>query len=118
MRHVTLANGTKVPALGLGTWHMGGGRRSRAAEVKALRLGIDLGLTLIDTAEMYAEGGAEEVVAEAIAGHRDEVFIVSKVYPHNASRAGDRRCLRAQPEAAEHRAHRPLSAALARAVSA
>jgi diketogulonate reductase-like aldo/keto reductase len=88
MRHVTLANGTKVPALGLGTWHMGGSSHSRAAEVKALRRGLDLGLKLIDTAEMYAEGGAEEVVAEAIAGRRDEVHVVSKVYPHNASRAG------------------------------
>ena len=67
---------------------MGGGSHSRAAEVKALRRGLDLGITLIDTAEMYAEGGAEEVVAEAIAGRRDEVFLVSKVYPHNASRAG------------------------------
>ena len=88
MRHITLANGIKVPALGLGTWHMGESRRARSAEVKALQRGLDLGLTLIDTAEMYAEGGAEEVVGEAIAGRRNRLYLVSKVYPHNASRAG------------------------------
>jgi diketogulonate reductase-like aldo/keto reductase len=84
MRVVTLPDGTEVPALGQGSWHMGERGADRAREASALRLGIDLGLTLIDTAEMYAEGGAEEVVAEAIAGRRDEVFLVSKVYPHNA----------------------------------
>src|SRR5689334_20355696 len=88
MRFVTLATGEKVPALGLGTWHMGERGANRAAEAKALQLGLDLGLKLIDTAEMYGEGGAEEVVATATAGRRDEVFIVSKVYPHNASRQG------------------------------
>lgn len=88
MRYVTLRNGARVPALGLGTWGMGERRGSRSAEVKALQLGLDLGMTLIDTAEMYGEGGAEEVVGEAIAGRRDQVFVVSKVYPHNASRAG------------------------------
>jgi diketogulonate reductase-like aldo/keto reductase len=88
MRHVTLADGTKAPALGLGTWKMGESARARAAEVKALQRGLDLGLSLIDTAEMYAEGGSEEVVAEAMAGRRDGVYLVSKVYPHNASRAG------------------------------
>ncbi|MEP9353376.1 aldo/keto reductase [Xanthobacter sp. KR7-65] len=87
-RMVALPNGEKVPALGQGTWYMGERSTARAGEVAALRRGIDLGLTLIDTAEMYADGGAEEVVAEAIAGRRDEVFLVSKVYPHNASRAG------------------------------
>ncbi len=86
MNTVRLPDGTLVPALGQGTWHMGEARSDRATEVAALRLGLDLGLTLIDTAEMYADGGAEEVVAEAIAGRRDEVFLVSKVYPHNASR--------------------------------
>ena len=79
---------TKVPALGLGTWRMGESAAQKAAEVKALQLGIDLGMTLIDTAEMYGEGGAEEVVADAVAGRRKDVFIVSKVYPHNASRKG------------------------------
>jgi diketogulonate reductase-like aldo/keto reductase len=88
MRHVTLPNGTKVPALGLGTWHMGDSSRTRSAEIRALQRGLDLGLSLIDTAEMYAEGGAEEVVADAIAGRRGNVYLVSKVYPHNASRAG------------------------------
>lgn len=88
MRSVTLNTGETVPALGLGTWHMGENARSKSAEVAALKLGLDLGLTLIDTAEMYAEGGAEEVVADAIAGRRDQLYLVSKVYPHNASRSG------------------------------
>lgn len=88
MRYVTLPNGARVPALGLGTWGMGERRGSRADEVEALQLGLDLGMTLIDTAEMYGDGGAEEVVGEAIAGRRDTVFVVSKVYPHNASRRG------------------------------
>jgi diketogulonate reductase-like aldo/keto reductase len=88
MRSVTLKSGDKVPVLGLGTWHMGERRSERAAEVAAIRLGLDLGLTLIDTAEMYGDGGAEEAIAEAIAGRREGLFIVSKVYPHNASRAG------------------------------
>ena len=81
---VTLAGGARVPALGLGTWGMGERKRDRADEIAALRLGIDLGMTLIDTAEMYGDGGAEEVVASAVAGQRDRVFVVSKVYPHNA----------------------------------
>ncbi|NOG70423.1 aldo/keto reductase [Roseicella sp. DB1501] len=84
MTKVRLPDGTEVPALGQGTWHMGERGSDRGREAAALRLGLDLGMTLIDTAEMYAEGGAEEVVAEAIAGRRDEVFLVSKVYPHNA----------------------------------
>ncbi|WP_439580406.1 aldo/keto reductase [Elioraea sp.] len=83
---VTLPDGTRVPALGQGTWRMGEDRRARKAEVAALRLGIELGMTLIDTAEMYGEGGAEEVVGEAVEGRRDGLFIVSKVYPHNAGR--------------------------------
>jgi len=81
---VTLAGGAHVPALGLGTWGMGERKRDRADEIAALRLGIDLGMTLIDTAEMYGDGGAEEVVGSAIAGRRDRVFVVSKLYPHNA----------------------------------
>jgi len=81
-------DGTRVPALGQGTWHMGERGGAAQAEVAALRLGIDLGLTLIDTAEMYGNGGAEEIVAQAIAGQRDKIFLVSKVYPQNASRAG------------------------------
>jgi diketogulonate reductase-like aldo/keto reductase len=85
MRTVALRDGGTIPVLGQGTWRMGEDPGRHAAEVAALRRGLDLGLTLIDTAEMYGEGGAEEVVAEAIAGRRDEVFLVSKVYPHNAS---------------------------------
>jgi len=85
---VSLPDGTKVPSLGQGTWRMGEGQRPAQVEADALRLGLDLGMTLIDTAEMYGEGGAEQVVGQAIAGRRQEVFIVSKVYPHNASRAG------------------------------
>jgi diketogulonate reductase-like aldo/keto reductase len=88
MRRVTLPNGRRVPALGLGTWHMGEDSRQRGAEATALRAGLDLGLTLIDTAEMYGDGGAEEVVGEAIQGRRDQVYLVSKVYPHNASLKG------------------------------
>jgi diketogulonate reductase-like aldo/keto reductase len=76
----------RVPRLGLGTWHMGESRARRAQEVAALRLGLDLGATLVDTAEMYGEGGAEEVVGEAIRGRRDEVLVVTKFYPHHASR--------------------------------
>jgi diketogulonate reductase-like aldo/keto reductase len=88
MRTVTLPSGEAVPALGQGTWYMGEGRRPAAEEAAALRLGLDLGMTLIDTAEMYASGGAERVVAEAIHGRRNEVFLVSKVLPSNASRKG------------------------------
>jgi len=84
MASARLPDGTEVPALGQGTWRMGERGADRRAEAAALRLGMDLGMTLIDTAEMYAEGGAEEVVAEAIAGRRDEAFLVSKVYPQNA----------------------------------
>lgn len=88
MRTVTLPGSETVPALGQGTWYMGERKTAARAEADALRLGIDLGMTLIDTAEMYADGGAEEVVALAAAGQRDKLFIVSKVYPHNASRLG------------------------------
>ena len=88
MRTLKLPDGETVPVLGQGTWGMGESPGRRAAEVAALRHGLALGLTLIDTAEMYGEGGAEEVVGEAIAGHRDETFVVSKVYPHNASARG------------------------------
>ena len=88
MKTVSLPDGATMPALGLGTWHMGERRAHRAAEVAALRRGFELGIGLVDTAEMYGEGGAEEVVGEALAGRRDGVFVVSKVYPHNASRRG------------------------------
>ncbi|WP_256749092.1 aldo/keto reductase [Mesorhizobium sp. Mes31] len=91
IRTTTLPAGEAVPILGQGTWKMGEDARRRADEVNALKLGLDLGVTLIDTAEMYASGGAEEVVAEAIAGRRAETFLVSKVLPSNASRAGVQR---------------------------
>ncbi len=85
---VTLSSGATVPALGLGTWHMGEDPAQAVKEVEALQAGMNLGLTLVDTAEMYAEGGAEEIVGKAINGRRDEIFLVSKVYPWNASREG------------------------------
>lgn len=79
-----LLAGQRLPAIGQGTWYMGEDASARREEAMALRAGVDCGLTLIDTAEMYAEGGAEEVVGEAIRGLRDRVFLVSKVYPWNA----------------------------------
>jgi diketogulonate reductase-like aldo/keto reductase len=88
MESISLPSGQTIAALGMGTWCMGESADQRQREVAALRHGIDLGMTLIDTAEMYGEGGAEEVVREAIAPNRSSVFLVSKVYPHNASRQG------------------------------
>jgi diketogulonate reductase-like aldo/keto reductase len=88
MRTVALPSGEKVPALGMGTWRMGENMTMRAEEIETLRLGLELGITLIDTAEMYGEGRTEELVGEALSQSRDQAFIVSKVYPHNASRSG------------------------------
>jgi len=88
VRAITMPSERPMPVLGQGTWRMGEDRSQRKAEIAALRLGLDLGMNLIDTAEMYGEGGAEEVVGEAILGRRSEVFLVSKVYPHNATRRG------------------------------
>lgn len=88
MKKVRLPSGEEVPALGLGTWRIGDNRSQRAEEIATLRLGLDLGLTLIDTAEMYGSGRSEELIGEAIAGRRDEVFLVSKVLPSNATRRG------------------------------
>jgi diketogulonate reductase-like aldo/keto reductase len=88
MRSVTLKSGEAVPVLGLGTWRMGERGSARSAEIAAVKLGLDLGLRLIDTAEMYGEGKAEEIVGEAMGRLRDEIYLVSKVYPHNASRKG------------------------------
>lgn len=85
---VTLPSGIAVPALGLGTWQMGEAKARANDEIDSLRLGLDLGMTLIDTAEMYGEGGAELIVGKALEDRRDEVFLVSKVYPWNASRTG------------------------------
>jgi diketogulonate reductase-like aldo/keto reductase len=88
LRMVRLRSGVAVPQLGQGTWHMAEDPRRRHFEVDALRVGIDLGMTLIDTAEMYGEGRAEELVGTAIEGRRDEVFLVSKVLPNHATRPG------------------------------
>jgi diketogulonate reductase-like aldo/keto reductase len=88
MKTVALPSGESVPAFGMGTWMMGQDNSARADEIATLQLGLDLGATLIDTAEMYGEGRAEELIGEAITGRRDQVFLVSKVYPHNASRQG------------------------------
>jgi diketogulonate reductase-like aldo/keto reductase len=86
MKTVRFPCGDVVPALGQGTWMMGEDPALRTQEIACLRAGLDMGLRLVDTAEMYGEGRAESLVGEAIAGRRDEVFLVSKVYPHNASR--------------------------------
>ncbi|AOZ07573.1 aldo/keto reductase [Cupriavidus malaysiensis] len=86
MQTVILPGGEAVPALGMGTWNMGEDPGARTEELAALRLGLDLGMTLIDTAEMYGEGRSEQLVGEAVAGRRDGVFLVSKVYPHHAGR--------------------------------
>jgi diketogulonate reductase-like aldo/keto reductase len=86
MKTVLLPSGERVPAFGMGTWHFGENPASRAEEIATLRLGLDLGLTLIDTAEMYGEGKAETLIGEAITGRRDKAFLVSKIYPYNASR--------------------------------
>ncbi len=88
VKTVALPSGEKLPAFGLGTWNIGDTRAQRAEEIATLRAGLDAGATLIDTAEMYGDGRSEELVGEAIAGRRGEVFLVSKVYPHNASRKG------------------------------
>jgi len=88
MKTVALPSGERVPAFGMGTWYMGEHRAARAEEIATLRLGLDLGATLIDTAEMYGDGRSEALVGEAIAGRRDEVFLVSKVLPQHASRRG------------------------------
>src|SRR5262245_47255511 len=88
MRKVRLPNGREVAQLGQGTWMIGEGRRDAREEEAALALGIDLGMTLIDTAEMYGDGRSEELIGRVIKGKRDQVFLVSKVYPHNASARG------------------------------
>lgn len=88
MKSILLPCGEAVPALGMGTWNMGDSPARRAGELATLRLGLDLGCTLVDTAEMYGEGLSEELVGEALQGRRDEAFVVTKVYPHNASKAG------------------------------
>ncbi len=86
MHSIELLGGERVPSLGQGTWNMGEKSEQRSHEISALRAGVDLGMTLIDTAEMYGHGATEELVGEAITGIRDQVFLVSKAYPQNASR--------------------------------
>jgi diketogulonate reductase-like aldo/keto reductase len=88
LRTVGLPAGGEIPVLGMGTWHLGQGRHPRDEESAALREGLDLGMTLVDTAEMYGDGASEELIGEAIAGRRDEVFLVDKVLPSHASRDG------------------------------
>lgn len=88
MKTILLSSGKQIPVLGQGTWLMGENHSKRQIEIEAIRQGIDLGVTLIDTAEMYGEGAAEKLIGEAIEGHRKDVFLVSKVYPHNASLQG------------------------------
>jgi diketogulonate reductase-like aldo/keto reductase len=85
---VTLPTGEPIPKLGQGTWEMGERPNARKEEIAALRAGVELGMTLIDTAEMYGDGESEKLIAEALADLRDDVFLVSKVYPHNGSERG------------------------------
>ena len=88
MRTISLPSGDQIPVLGQGTWGLGESRARRSSEIAALRRGLDIGMNLIDTAEMYANGDAEILVGEAIAGRREEVFLVTKVWPHHATREG------------------------------
>lgn len=88
MRSCKLPSGAAMPVLGLGTWRMGESPRIRAQELDAIKYGIELGYPMVDTAEMYGDGTAEEIVGEAMVGRRDSLYLVSKVYPHNATRAG------------------------------
>jgi diketogulonate reductase-like aldo/keto reductase len=85
---VDLPSGEIIPVLGQGTWHLAQGRHAREVEIEALRTGVDLGMTLVDTAEMYGDGASEQLVGAAIAGRRDDVFLVSKVLPHHATFSG------------------------------
>ena len=88
MRTISLPSGDQIPVLGQGTWGLAESRARRSSEIAALRRGLDIGMNLIDTAEMYANGDAEILVGEAIAGRREEVFLVTKVWPHHATREG------------------------------
>ena len=90
MKFVRLPSGEQVPALGMGTWMIGEDRSARAEEIATLQRGIELGMTLIDTAEMYGEGASERLIGEAIKGRREQVFLVSKFYPHHATLRGAR----------------------------
>lgn len=87
-RKVVLPNGEAIPALGQGTWQIAENASKRSGEIESLQLGVELGMTLIDTAEMYGEGTSEKLIGEALSSVRDKLFLVSKVYPHNASYEG------------------------------
>ena len=87
MKHVTLPGGEVVPSMGQGTWKMGERAERRSDEIAALRAGVELGMTLIDTAEMYGDGAAETLICEALGSLRDQLFLVTKAYPQNASRS-------------------------------
>ena len=87
MKHVTLLGGEVVPSMGQGTWKMGERAERRSDEIAALRAGVELGMTLIDTAEMYGDGAAETLISEALGSVRDQLYLVSKAYPQNASRS-------------------------------
>jgi diketogulonate reductase-like aldo/keto reductase len=95
IRSIILPSGEEIAALGQGTWHFGERPMRRADEITSIRLGLDLGMTVLDTAEMYGDGASEVLVAEAIAGRRDEVFLVDKVLPQNATRVGTVRACKA-----------------------
>jgi diketogulonate reductase-like aldo/keto reductase len=88
IRTITLPGGERIPALGIGTWNMGDRRQARAGEVAALQLAVDLGMTVVDTAEMYGDGASESLVAEALGDRRERIFLVSKVLPQHATRRG------------------------------
>ncbi len=88
MRTIALPGGERIPVLGIGTWNMGERRQARAGEIAALQVAVDLGMTVVDTAEMYGNGAAEELIAEALGHRRKEIFLVSKVLPQHASKRG------------------------------
>lgn len=88
MRYTRLPSGEQVPVLGLGTWHMGERPENRQNELDAIRSAVDSGMNVIDTAEMYGDGAAEELIGQALRGRRTDAFIVSKVLPHHATRRG------------------------------
>lgn len=110
-KQVMFTGQATLPAIGQGTWYMGENAHCRGAEVAALRAGLDLGLRLIDTAEMYADGAAEEIVGEALLGRRDDAFLVSKVYPRMLG-PESHRGLRSEPAATEDRLSGSLLTAL------
>jgi hypothetical protein len=118
MRTISLPSGDQIPVLGQGTWGLGESRARRSSEIAALRRGLDIGMNLVDTAEMYANGDAEVLVDEAIAGRREEVFLVTQGVAAPRDPGGHGAGLPGQPAAAEHGLDRSVPAALARAGAA